>query len=269
MWNRAITTQPADNIQPPRDARVQQVRGAELPAQSSARKAHLGLQRERHEELRGAPEGMASETCRGDADDRERLAVQRHRLAYDLLIAPEPIGPEGVRQHDDPHRRASTIFLFAKSSAHREANAQDIEVVAGNDFPLDLLGDTVQVQGGRNIRDCSQPLEHASIAKVGVLAVREPGPLERVAAVGARDIHGDNPRRVGDRHGAQQNGIHRADDGGVRADAEREREHHDQRERWRCCQHAERVAYVPCEIREKASNRGGNRHARLDGWTAL
>ena len=70
----------------------------------------------------------------GDADDRERVAVERHDAAEDPGIAAEVPLPELVAEHDDGIRIRRAIFFRPERAAERRANAEHVEVVAGDDL---------------------------------------------------------------------------------------------------------------------------------------
>jgi hypothetical protein len=65
--------------------------------------------------------GHAGEAGRHDAEDRERLAIERDRLTDDLWIRAEPAPPETVAQHHHRYRLGDIVFACAKHTAERGA----------------------------------------------------------------------------------------------------------------------------------------------------
>jgi hypothetical protein len=88
------------------------------------RNPHLGLEH-RHE---------AGERAGSDPDDRIGLTVDPNRAAEHLRIAAVVAAPRRVREDHSP-RRAGAIVVGQQRAAERGADAQHLEVIAGDDFP--------------------------------------------------------------------------------------------------------------------------------------
>ncbi len=140
------------------------------------------------------------------------------------------------------HRRPAGLILRPRDApAERRLDTQGSKIIHVDRGPLDALRriPADEVEGPR--------LRHAE-AREAMIALAEGGKLqhrhaERIEAL----AHGhaeDQPVEAGDRQPAQQQGVGRAEDGGVGADAERQGEHRDGGEARILAQHARAEAQV-------------------------
>ena len=156
------------------------------------------------------------------ADDGRRPVAELHRLADDRRVALERRAPEAMRQH----RRARglrAIIGGVEQPADHGPKAHHAEVRAADDAGADdpRLAETDQreVEGrevaeGRDGRDARAQVAQLRDREVGVLAA----PAFRALA----DV--DQPIFVVVDERPQQHAADHAEDGGVGADAERQRE---------------------------------------------
>ncbi|HJX81502.1 MAG TPA: hypothetical protein VJ248_05690, partial [Candidatus Udaeobacter sp.] len=108
-----------------------------------------------------------------------------------------------------------------KSAAENRFDAQNIEVVSGNEKAPNALVVAVVAQAGNDNSVNEQPgKDVVSIAVIFVIQVRLEG---EISAVVQRAVNLDQPRRFFYRQWAEQDGVNKAKDRGVRPDAERER----------------------------------------------
>ena len=118
-------------------------------------------------------------------------------------------------------RSRRLIFLGEKSAAENRFDAQNIEVVSGNEKAPNALVVAVVAQAGNDNSVNEQPgKDVVSIAVIFVIQVRLEG---EISAVVQRAVNLDQPRRFFYRQWAEQDGVNKAKDRGVRPDAERER----------------------------------------------
>ena len=113
------------------------------------------------------------------------------------------------------------IFLGEKSAAENRFDAQNIEVVSGNEIAPNALIVAVVAQAGNDHSVHEQPgKDIVSIAVIFVIQVRLKG---EISAVVQRAVNLNQPRRFLYRQWPEQDGVNKAKDRSVRPDAERER----------------------------------------------
>ena len=199
-------------------------------------------QRERDPHV-GAP--GETEVRRHDAGDPIALAVQRQRAIHDIPSA-ELALPDAVRDH---HRRRSVlgVFLRRRQPSRRRVLAERREEPGGHVRDPHALGLRAagEVEPPTGVR--GDVGEHRRIR--GEVLDR------RGRFRPSRDI--EWKRRVGDRHEPvggrererlEKRGVDRAEDRRVRADAERQHEHHERGESRLGTQPAQRVSKILREI---------------------
>ena len=176
-------------------------------------------------EVRGhvRPGVHAEESLRRHADDRGRLAVDPHARVEHRGIATEPVLPARVAQHDEP--RAARVLAVAGREQPAECG---LEPQAGEE----IVGDPAEERGRRPAaggqaadprRERKQIGEgERAVAQVGQRRVRQ-RVVERVLVPPRLAANRDNAAGVG--HGQRsQVAVQQTEDGGVRADADRERD---------------------------------------------
>ena len=178
--------------------------------------------------------------CWRHAHDGEGRAVERQRLAHDVRVAAEASLPESVAEHDDRH--GLVVFFRQERTAHRGLSAEDREIVAAHHLHGNLLGLGAGAPVHLGEGEARHLREHlVLVAQILVVEVRE-RQIAGIALVG----HEDRGQPIRFVHGnrLEQRRVHEAEDRGVGADAERQREHGDGREARALGQHAQAVAQI-------------------------
>ena len=165
--------------------------------------------------------------------------IESDGLADNFFRAAKPPLPEAVGQ-ENYGRAAGTIFLGQKGSAFASLNAKKRKETGSS-------------------HACKQEFWIARPCQAEARAARGFHRFERAALVAPIDIvlirgrnrgkgtffrHNHQPRGIAESQGPEQNAIHNAENRGVRADAERERQDGNRRETGAFCQKAERVAQI-------------------------
>ena len=215
---------------------------------------------------------------RGDAHDREGVAVELEQVPDDTRISSEPALPVAVVEHGHRARVGLMVVLGTQGAADRRPHPEDVEEVAGDDFPERSLGLTLgfETQGhGKAGQDAREDL--VLVAKVPVHGIRERLVGEERALVGARAV--EQHQLLGAGHGQepQEDLIQQGEDRGVGADAQTQRGHHQQGEARILGQHPDGVAQVLDESfhgssveptsRARAGTDRVRRSGRLYAWT--
>src|SRR5262249_44638078 len=150
--------------------------------------------------------------------------------------AAEALLPLAVAEHADQLLARTLIFVRQEAAADQRSRAEDREVVAADDLAEHLLrlaaaaGDVERNALVR--RDVGEHLVLlAQIAIVRRRALQESAAPERVLVPLVAGEHRDQLRRILDRQRMQQHRIDQREDRRVRADAERQRQRRDRRER--------------------------------------
>ena len=182
----------------------------------------------------------AAETSGGHADDDRGPAVDRQSTTQDLRIAAELSRPVAVA--DDGHQpRTRTIVVGQERASDRHRDPEDVVVVAADreaarrldpvcDGDLDAAAPEVGGGAGKDVGPCGNPLE------VGIVAA---GRRALGAGGGEVELAWRLQRQCPQHHGFEQR-----KNGGVGANAERQREHDHGREPGRAAQHAYGVAQI-------------------------
>ena len=159
-----------------------------------------------------------------DADDRRRTIAEADSFADQSGIAAERCRPEAVGQHRYSGGVRPIVSRIDQPPAHR-TETHHFEVRATDDAGLDDTGlaepDHRERDGGE-ITERRQRLD-ASF-EVAELWYREVRILDRFPARGLPDV--DQPLLVTIRQRPQQDAANDAEDGGVGADSQCERDHH-------------------------------------------
>ena len=192
--------------------------GIHLPGIAGARGPHDRLHHHGHVEVPERSPLRAVEPFRGHADDGEAVAVEEDIPPHDPRLAVEPPPPQAVADHGHGVRPRRDVVARGEEAAKRRPHAEHVEVVAGGDDADDELGLAGRIHAGHDPAPGGQPaLERAAaVAQLGVLGIRQD------AAPVPGDL--DEALRLADRERPEERGAHQAEDGGIRPDAEGERE---------------------------------------------
>jgi hypothetical protein len=169
--------------------------------------------------------GRVFEAGRHDADHGKLPAVEEHRAPEDFGVRAKVALPQTMAQQDDTFLAGYGVRLRDRTAKHR-GRAQHREEARGHDRTGDppRIADAGQSGGGAGVS--SHLLEHRILAP----PVHEVRRRRRAPRTGAAVIHLHESLRLRKGQRLQQHGVHDAENGGVRADADRERQHRDNRE---------------------------------------
>ena len=208
---------------------------------------HARRHHQRHEEIRAHDRIHAGERLGRHADDRERHAVDPYAATQDACVRPEFLFPQRPAEHDDGVAAGDLIFVGPERAADCGFDTHQRDQIAAGHHPQREPGCRRRIfrKPDGEIRERREAGEaRAAIANVRVVAVRRHQGagverLERRSRADRKDLAGTR-----DRKRTQQQRIGEREDGGVRADADGQREHRDGGEARACRQHAEAVAEV-------------------------
>ena len=191
---------------------------------------------------------------RHDADDFPRLAVERDRLADQRGAAAESRLPDLVAQ--DAHRRSvRRVFVLVKVAAERRQDAERRQERRAHAQAVQLLG--IAVAGQREVVECrdADGVERARVrADLLIARPRQRGDRRRQLRVAAPER--DERLRMRNGDGVEDQAIVDREQCGVGADADRDRQHRDQREAGTLPQRAKGALHISHDgIRASASNR--------------
>ena len=190
------------------------------------------------------------ELGRHDSDDDDRLAshgLDVKRLVDDFRITVEGSLPESVTQYRDASG-AFFVFLFLNDSSDQRWDSQYFKQASRCKATADSFGLVVSmkdvVAGSRRIvHDKTEPREQLAFFPPG-MQVRDGDLIFLVAQRRIRLPQHQQLSGAGVGQRSQQHGIHHAEDGRVRADAQGQSDDGNNRERRAATQHAEAVADV-------------------------
>jgi hypothetical protein len=197
----------------------------------SARQGKPNLCRARREHLR-----------RHHADDRVGLVAEIYRASEHIRVARKKAGPHPVAD-DANHRPAHPVFLLGEDAAMLRVQPNHFKEIGRDQAALDLLRrppfEAAQVK--RFPARDRKMLEDGIVAPVIKIVWIRNGDLRLV-----RVALGQDDQLVGFRIGErlEQDRVDDAKDGGVRANAERERENSDESEPRRLPELAQSVTEV-------------------------
>ena len=204
---------------------------------------HLpGRRGRRDPDVRGTLDHETVEPGRGDADDRERLAVDAHAAAEHAGVAIEPGSPPAVA--DDRDRVIRWVRRPAddrrQAEVAEEVRRDSIDVAGRFRRAVDSDRGTVEARKanhlGHDLRLSAHRIEDGRLknGKRFPEAARQDG----------NDLDLHHTARLADRQRPQQQTVDEAEERRVGADAERERERHDSGEGGALPEHSDRVAHV-------------------------
>ncbi len=168
------------------------------------------------------------EARRHDADDLEGVAVDEDRSADDRGIGGVAPVPESVTKDDEPGTVGEVLLGRERAADHRR-DAERRERVGADARARDALGFLAAGQVHLSFAPGRDLLQRpAAPAIVHDLALGHPGLVER------RPLAPDHHRAIGlgPRQRPEEHGVEHAEDGGVGADPERERQDGNGREAW-------------------------------------
>ena len=220
-----------------RDARLQSSVALERTRPDRPRVG--GIDRERYVRVR--LHESKPQPRRRDPDHREVAVAELEPSSQDARVAAESPLPERVAQHGDG-RTVWPGFRLGERAADGWRHAEGLEQAGGRLRDGDLLGALAPEQVGGNHLDQCQRLER----------LRARAPLEEVQRMhrdGRLRIRRLFPERdeatgIRIRQRTQQHRVDEAEDRGVCADAERQREHGDHREARALAKRAQGVSCV-------------------------
>ena len=218
----------------------------------------LVLRRERRRKIRVDVGPQEAEVGGQDADDLVGLRVELHRSAHDVAIAAVLALPEPVAEDDD--LLVSRLALFVGEDASERG--------PGRDEPEERRRREDHRQADRAVlaaeRRALAAVERELLEHVGLFAaivvVGHAGRSARRAGVRIVVVQPDDPIGVRHRQRLQDDRPHDAEDRGVGADADRERQERRDREGAVLHQHARRKSRVLAERGQQASELA---HTRL------
>ena len=215
------------------------VAGVELPLHHHGRPEIGHLRR-----IRGS-----DEFARRNAADREVHAVQRQDAADHAGVGVESPLPVRIAQHD--HRNADV--RGSERAPHERLHAERGEVVVRDELAVDPLligGGRILIRPAREDPDRparGDEVGHgaAAVAAIEVLGIGKEVLNVAAGAAGEPALESDERVAVPDRQRPPGDGVERAEDRDVEADAQRQRQDRDDRESGGAAQHARRVDCVP------------------------
>ena len=188
-------------------------------------RTNLPMPRERYPQVGIEAEHLGSAKARRrDAYHGERVTVQAHDAAHDVVTAEKTSPPKFVAQHDD-----GLLDVRAFEEPPRcGRNAKALEVVFGDQLAPDELGLARSVQAhGRAVEPDEVGEDLLLLTNIEIVLVAEIArePIGRPHRIDSDELFG-----CVDGHRLQEHGVDEAEDRCVGADAERERDNDDESE---------------------------------------
>ncbi len=166
--------------------------------------------------------------------------VQGQRLAEDVRVGCESLLPEAVAEH---HRagRALAVFLRQEIASQKWADAEEREEARRNVFAREVLG----FAGPGEVEVIAAEGAHIGEGTAFAAPIEEIRVRHRALRELRRGLEDhQQPVRIGIRQRLQKHAVHHAENGRVRPDAQRQRQHRDGGEAGVLAQRAESVAKV-------------------------
>src|SRR5690349_6726703 len=156
-----------------------------------------------------------SQSARGDPHDRVRLTVEPNGFPNQARVAPEPLAPQLLADHDNLGS-VGPVVINGEHASTKRTDAEQREQVPGHPLYADLRRLVGQLKQRRRRRDRREPLELMYITgEIRVVRGREWSGIE----VRSCSIDRDETFRFPERQWLQQCSADRTRDGGGRADA--------------------------------------------------
>jgi hypothetical protein len=210
---------------------------------------HVARLRDGQRDLQFSSRVQTAEFWRCHPDDREDTVGKRDGLADSAGIAAESPLPVSVPNHRD--WRIELLVIHGQEAPGGGFDTKHVEIAAGSDLTLDLFQRAIDFQSqlvasdtrhsGERGRFMTNPLE-VRIRRCGAAAF----------AAAALDV--EQLLRPLDRQRAQQHGVHKGEDRGVRSDTEREGQDCGDREARRVPQQSQTVPHVLRGVGEPADS---------------
>jgi hypothetical protein len=192
------------------------------------------------------------EVPRGDADDRQVVAVDGQRLAYHARIGGEVAAPQAVADHRHRIDGVQPTLLLREGAAQGRLDPEDPEEVAGHQLDPLHLGLLFVTQARLEAHVTGQSVEH--LVRVAQVAEIEEGDLVVGGALGVGGEEANQPSGVlHRRQRVQEDRVDEGEDGAVGADAEAQGDDGDKGEARSAEQTPEGVTEVASELRHGVS----------------
>ena len=193
---------------------------------------------QRQIEIDGLREEMQS--GREDSDDFVRLAVELQSGAHHAWISAQFADPELIVEYEG-RGGARPVVVSAEQAAQHGVRANQTKEAVSDHAGARQQRLGTAIQGEMGGVEASHVFEAAVFA--APMLVVDPGDADALGLrVGFAQPH--QPFRGGVWQGTQQDRVHHAEDGGVRADAQSQGQNHDQRKTGRPADAAQAVAEV-------------------------
>ena len=171
-----------------------------------------------------------------------RLVIEARALTDDVAPAAESLAPQRVADHGDARSAVHLVRGGERTAKHRlhAEHVEEVRVDHRSRQPVRLIGgrerDARRAKAGET--------GEAVMARAPVEKVRRVGAVETLSrqAIGAADQ--DEIAGARKRQRTQQHRVDHAEDGGVRADADGDRQDGEQRERRRATERAGGIAQI-------------------------
>ncbi len=213
-----------------RPSRFQATDGSKPPGvterQPVVARAEYGLDTNGHGHVKDIAHGDSIETWRRNAEDFERIAVQRQALANDGWITGKIPLPERVADVCRRRAAAGLVILRTKQPPKNRLDAENVKEIAADADTLCFadLSTRSQIESlvgpdgdfGESFLALADLLPHGK-SELGILA-------RKLAGTPMAVCDPDGPQLLGvlDWNSAQADGVNELEDSGVGADAERE-----------------------------------------------
>ncbi len=202
------------------------------------RRLHL----ERRPQVPFEVENRVFEGSRHDADDRVRPAIELHHASHRRGIAAEPPLPQAVPDHDDL-AAAGPSFFWKRPTAEHRRDAEHRKRVGGHAIRLNAFRHVAAGEVGAPVPVRRHILERLR----ALLELHEVGVRQAEAALLPLGVPGEHERDalgLPVRQRLQHLDVDHAENGGVRADAQRQRRDCGRREARRPAQDAHAVPNI-------------------------
>ena len=185
----------------------------------------------------------AMESWRRDADDRKRAIAECQRAADRAGGAAEPALPVSVTHHGD--RGIQSLVAGGHQAPGGRRHSQHLEVVPGGHLSEHLLDGSLHLHSQLVSRERGHSRRRRSLVSDALEVRVGRGAAETSIARGADE---DQFLRVHHRQLAQQDRLEEADDRGVGADGDGQRQHDDCREARIAAKRAQRVSKILVQV---------------------
>ncbi len=263
-----------------RDARLETPEDVDPPAAPIVEvvpvRGHLRFEHQWNANARRLADVETIEPRLRDADDCDVVVVDRELAPNDVPVCAEAIAPVVVTEHRHEAVAADLVVVGRDDAAEGRADAEHLEVGAGDQFADDALGLTIDADAHRDRPPREHPGEdcrrwrwiwnrladarrlrrraaiHEAVAVVLVHRVRDHVAARIVAVMVPRPVEQDELFRGLDRKHAEQHFIDECENRGIRADSECDRQQRDGGEQRRPCKPSPRIAQIASQMTHTA-----------------